>query len=193
MNEMRKGYIVSAALHLFILAPLFLPALIASETDRPEPLDIGFSFRVKPLGNSLERPKSRPSDMPPPPRREESKTDSSTGENRPQAPTEQRYGASDGSEGVDEFYIAENFRSIMAIISNSMLYPAVARENGWQGKVLVSFVITTDGQITDIRLKQSSGYAILDNSAIRTIQSVRGVPAPSRPTRITVPIAFRMN
>lgn len=192
MSELKKGYIVSALFHLMILGPVFLSGRLLFDSRKSNTLDMGFSFHLKPLGNSLEKTISPNSERPRNAIEKDPDTKKGIGEEM-QKPPEKRYGVNDGSEGVDEFYIAENYRTIMGTIGNRLLYPEIARNMGWQGKVLVSFVIDTDGKITEISIKESSGYAILDTSAIRTIRSIRGIPKPDTPTRITVPIAFLLN
>jgi len=73
-----------------------------------------------------------------------------------------------------------------------MTYPAVARRNGWQGKVLVSFVICLDGRVEDIRIEKSSGFALLDKNAVTIIKE--SAPFPNPPVRATliVPIDYSL-
>ncbi len=191
MSEWKKGVILSVLFHLLVLGSLFFGERILSDSRESQPFQIGFSFYLKPLGNTLEKPVS-PSDRTPRPVEKRKVTEKGYGAETP-APAEKRYGVSDGTEGVDEFYISKNFKSIMGTISNRLLYPEIARSMGWEGRVLVPFVIDTDGTIKEIRIQESSGFAILDSSAIKTIRSIRGIPLPRTPTRITLPIAFSLH
>src|ERR1700759_1923473 len=50
--------------------------------------------------------------------------------------------------GIEKFY---------AYLQKNMRYPAVARENGTQGKVILSFVCERDGSITDIKVSRGIG------------------------------------
>jgi len=57
-------------------------------------------------------------------------------------------------------------------------YPPLARENNWQGNVLVGVAIATDGRAS-VTLKGSSGHEILDRQALDMFrQAARAVPVP---------------
>lgn len=55
-------------------------------------------------------------------------------------------------------------------------YPAIARRRGWEGAVRLKFTVQSDGRLTDVRIVQSSGYRLLDSSALRTLQGVGYLP-----------------
>lgn len=57
-------------------------------------------------------------------------------------------------------------------LAMNIKYPATARENNIQGKVVVGFVVEADGHITTVELLKSSGNELLDNEAIRVIESM---------------------
>ena len=54
----------------------------------------------------------------------------------------------------------------------NFIYPRLARRQGWQGQVLLGFQVNHAGSIQHIHVKQSSGYAILDNSAITALNKI---------------------
>ena len=57
-------------------------------------------------------------------------------------------------------------------------YPPIARENNWQGNVLVGVAIAADGRAS-VTLKGSSGHQILDRQALDMFrQAARAVPLP---------------
>ena len=57
-------------------------------------------------------------------------------------------------------------------------YPPIARENNWQGNVLVGVAIAADGRAS-VTLKGSSGHQILDRQALDMFrQAARAVPVP---------------
>jgi protein TonB len=57
-------------------------------------------------------------------------------------------------------------------------YPPLARENNWQGDVLVAVVIGANGRPT-VTLKGSSGYEVLDRQALEMFrQAARAVAVP---------------
>ena len=57
------------------------------------------------------------------------------------------------------------------------VYPALSRRLGEQGNVRLSVLILADGKVGDVRLKQSSGYARLDQSAMQAVRRWQYVPA----------------
>lgn len=80
-------------------------------------------------------------------------------------------------------------------IERRKYYPAVARMNGIEGTVYISFHIGGDDKPGDISVDRSSGFKILDESAIRTLKSINqlsSVPEEMRELNITVPIAYRL-
>jgi TonB family C-terminal domain len=64
---------------------------------------------------------------------------------------------------------------------------------GWEGRVLISFVLEPSGEIKELRVLKSSGYDILDREAVDTIKrSYREFPKPPISVLIKLPIAFRL-
>src|SRR3569623_894573 len=53
------------------------------------------------------------------------------------------------------------------------VYPALARREGWQGEVKVSVRVNADGRLRDIFLVASSGHAVLDRAALRSLAELR--------------------
>jgi periplasmic protein TonB len=75
-------------------------------------------------------------------------------------------------------------------------YPMVARRMGYHGKVVLDVEVLAEGRAGDVRLHQSSGYDILDNSAIQTVKTWRFSPArrfgQAVTQRFLVPIKFSL-
>jgi periplasmic protein TonB len=89
-------------------------------------------------------------------------------------------------------YLRKNFSYIRDLIQKNVIYPPLARRMGWEGKVTVSFVIFSDGRVSDIKVKESSGRAILDNSAIETVRKASPFPVPPTEAQIMVPILYKL-
>jgi len=53
------------------------------------------------------------------------------------------------------------------------VYPALARREGWQGEVKVGVRVNADGRLSDIHLVASSGHAVLDRAALRSLAELR--------------------
>lgn len=82
-------------------------------------------------------------------------------------------------------------------IAEHVNYPEIAKENGLQGKVYVSFVINQKGEIENVKIARGVDPA-LDKEAIRVVQSLpKWKPGSQRgkPVRVsyTVPINFQLN
>ncbi len=58
-------------------------------------------------------------------------------------------------------------------------YPAIARLRGYEGVVWLSVEVSPEGRVGDLRIKKSSGFDILDQSAIRAVRTWRFEPARS--------------
>ena len=57
------------------------------------------------------------------------------------------------------------------------VYPEIARVSGYEGIVLVFAEILPDGRVGNIKIRKSSGYAILDQSAIEAVKPWKFEPA----------------
>jgi len=92
-----------------------------------------------------------------------------------------------GEGGDRRFYF------IRETILKNIRYPEKARRMGWEGKVLLSFVLLQNGKTQDIRIINSSGYPELDGSARETIEKT--VFSQNIPYRIVVilPIEYKLH
>ncbi len=90
-------------------------------------------------------------------------------------------------------YIKAHFLYIKEGIERKITYPRFARKMGWEGKVVVSFVIREDGTVTNIKIVKSSGFSLLDKNAVESIK--KAVPFPNPPVRakLVVPISYRLS
>lgn len=81
-------------------------------------------------------------------------------------------------------------------ISRNIRYPVIAQENGIQGRVVVQFVVNTDGKIVDVEVVRGVEES-LDKEAVRVVKAM----PPWNPGRqggknvrvkYTLPIRFRI-
>lgn len=76
-------------------------------------------------------------------------------------------------------------------------YPMVARRNGYQGRVIVRLDVAADGRATDAQVMESSGYDVLDQSAVDTLRAWKLEPALAGgrpvPGSVNVPVRFRLS
>lgn len=76
-------------------------------------------------------------------------------------------------------------------------YPELARQQGYEGVVLVAAEILADGRVGKALVSKSSGYAILDQSAIKAVKKWKFEPAKKAgvpyKTWAELPIKFVIN
>lgn len=82
-------------------------------------------------------------------------------------------------------------------IKSNLKYPKEAKENGVEGRVLLNFIIESDGSISDVILQKGIGYGC-DEEAIRLIeQSSPWIPGKinDKPVRVQfiLPIPFKLD
>lgn len=56
-------------------------------------------------------------------------------------------------------------------------YPMLALRRGYQGKVVINFVVTESGSIAEADVAASSGYAVLDEAALNVVRNRWRFPA----------------
>lgn len=75
-------------------------------------------------------------------------------------------------------------------------YPPMARRRGEQGRVLLRVTVSETGQATVVLVSQSSGYALLDQSALQAVKNWQFVPARFNnhavTAEVTVPVRFTL-
>lgn len=104
--------------------------------------------------------------------------------------------AADGSAGyIDAALAARKPRWIRNLIT-SRDYPAVARQDGKDGRVVLTVIIGDDGRVKDARLLEGS-YDILNEVALRKVKEAVFTPAydaSNKPVscRVTLPIRFEL-
>ena len=75
-------------------------------------------------------------------------------------------------------------------------YPDIAKENRIQGRVMVSFKVTAEGKVTDVKVLRGVDPS-LDKEAVRVISmSPQWTPGRQRnknvPVRFTFPVTFKL-
>ncbi|MDT8406095.1 MAG: energy transducer TonB [Methylococcales bacterium] len=76
------------------------------------------------------------------------------------------------------------------------VYPEIAMDRGWQGKVLLKVYVKANGKPKTVAVLKTSGKSVLDKEALRTVKKWTFMPARRGTTPIdgwvTVPITFRL-
>ncbi len=109
-------------------------------------------------------------------------------------------------EEVDEqeiFQVVENMPEFpggmgecMKFLSKNVNYPSIAQENGIQGRVIIQFVVNTDGSIVDAVVARGVD-PYLDKEALRVVGKMpKWTPGKQRGkavrVRYTLPVMFRL-
>ncbi|MCI5709793.1 MAG: TonB family protein [Prevotella sp.] len=86
--------------------------------------------------------------------------------------------------------------ALMNWLRKNVRYPAVAEENGIQGRVVVSFVVERNGSITDVQVVKSVDPS-LDKEASRVVKSMPNwIPGKQNGSAVrvkyNVPVTFRL-
>ena len=69
-------------------------------------------------------------------------------------------------------------RSDAAHLNNpAPVYPAMSRRLQESGRVVLEVYILANGQVGEVKLRQSSGYKRLDDAAVQAVRNWRYVPA----------------
>ena len=88
-------------------------------------------------------------------------------------------------------------KALLAYLKENLKYPAVASENGFQGRVIVLFTVEADGSLTDVRIGSGVDF-YLDREALRIVKAMpKWIPSTQDgkpvPVKFQVPIGFRLN
>ena len=95
-----------------------------------------------------------------------------------------------GSAGATGEQASLTVMLIRQAIQGSVQYPPVARRRGYEGTVVASFGVDSDGMPTDVVLVSSSGYNMLDREVLRVIMD--SSPYPPLERTVEVPVRFSL-
>jgi periplasmic protein TonB len=76
-------------------------------------------------------------------------------------------------------------------------YPWLARKRGWQGLVTLSLHIDQDGALSQWKILRTSGYSLLDHSALQAAQRIGRLPQAGhllngRSLNLSIPVSYRL-
>jgi len=82
-------------------------------------------------------------------------------------------------------------------LNRHFVYPAMARRLGWEGRVELQVCLDPEGRVYGLRVLQSSGYPLLDEDALKTLQRIGSVPIarawlPKQGYATTLPVIYRL-
>jgi protein TonB len=91
-------------------------------------------------------------------------------------------------------------KKMLEYVYKNIKYPAIARENGIQGRAVVQFVVERDGKITDAKVLRDPG-AGTGAEALRVVNAMNDLPQRwtpgkqrGKPVRVqfTLPVSFKL-
>jgi len=87
------------------------------------------------------------------------------------------------------------FTNVKPMKTERPLYPRMAREQGWQGKVVLRAHITAEGTVKNAAVQESSGFPVLDESAVQAVKTWSFEPAKNGefPVASTVALPIRFD
>lgn len=87
----------------------------------------------------------------------------------------------------------ETAMAILARLRRFVEYPDQARRSGWEGKVVLSFRLGPDGEARDVSVVTSSGFPLLDRSALRALRRASPFPCcPGQETELLLPVVYAL-
>ncbi|PZT48356.1 hypothetical protein B6S12_04325 [Helicobacter valdiviensis] len=90
-------------------------------------------------------------------------------------------------------FIEDNLSGIGRITQKYLKYPAIAGKIGQHGDNIVEFYLYPNGDISDLRLLTPSGYRLLDDNSVKTIEiAYKDYPYPSVKTKIRIKVMYRI-
>ena len=80
------------------------------------------------------------------------------------------------STATDETVVQPEFpggmEALIAYMNDNLVYPESLKKTDAKGKVLVAFVVKSDGSLDMVEVRKESGYAEFDAEAIRIINAM---------------------
>lgn len=116
---------------------------------------------------------------------------------------EQKWSYHIGPDGQATYWMVETLpvfpggmNGLYRFLAQNIRYPVVARQNNIQGRVIITFIVDTDGKLTDVRVVRGVGGGC-DEEALRVLRaSPQWSPGlvENKPVRVqySVPISFTL-
>jgi len=89
-------------------------------------------------------------------------------------------------------------RLVQNRIADNIAYPVSAKGAGFQGTVKLSLKFSYKGELLDSRVRESSGYKVLDENALKTARSIPSYPpfppaVTSEEIWIDIPVLYQLD
>ena len=88
-------------------------------------------------------------------------------------------------------YLKQNLNLIGRITQRYLRYPALSAKVGQYGINIVEFILHPNGDISNLRITDGSGYTMLDQNSIETIElAYKDYPKPKEPTKVKIYVKY---
>ena len=81
--------------------------------------------------------------------------------------------------------------------NSAPIYPDIARKKGWAGTLILQAKISAQGTVESLKILQSTGHDVLDQSAITAVRQwhfhPQKVNGTSTPVTVELPVKFSLN
>ncbi|NQY20781.1 MAG: energy transducer TonB [Campylobacteraceae bacterium] len=92
---------------------------------------------------------------------------------------------------VQKAYLKKNLETVQSITQKYLRYPDIAIKTKQQGLSIIEFYLHPNGDISNLKLKKSSGYTSLDKESIDVIKTAyKEYPKPKEKTKMIFYIRF---
>ena len=88
--------------------------------------------------------------------------------------------------------IMPDLSGIKELVQNKLTYPSVARQRGWEGRVVVSFTIDRSGRVRDAEIVESSGRDLLDRNVLAVLENIDLFPRRQSDVKAVIPVVYRL-
>lgn len=97
---------------------------------------------------------------------------------------------------VQKAYLEKNLNNFQVItqrVLNRLGYPRLAQKLRLSGKNIVEFMYYPDGNIKNLKITNSSGYAVFDDYSIKLIEiAYKDYPRPKTPTKLKFQVHYSL-
>jgi len=98
-----------------------------------------------------------------------------------------------GDNFEDNFDIEGYSKLVLLKIKEKLEYPFVARRRNLEGDVKILVTVNTDGELSDLKILESSGFKILDENVIKSAKNIKMDKKPPRDIEFPLIISYRLN
>ncbi len=185
----------AAAVEVQLLAPPSAPAVpaVPAQQAAPPPAAVA-DATASTLPRKMSKPKPRADrSTRTPTEPERSKAESQRAEKTPPAPPAAVRAEASPAAPAAAVPLVKAKHDPAFLHNPKPKYPALANRRNWEGKVVLRVEVTAQGTSAGVAVAQSSGYDVLDESALEAVKAWRFVPARRGDTPVPDTVLITIN